>query len=101
MLHHYLSSVASSCALASISIHLLSGFPGGGRMEQHISRAGWDVFLFGIPLIALLIFGFFRLDQVFTSRKNRTSAARRPKPESIMHENSMRSDPDGRPWDDP
>lgn len=70
-------------------------------MDQHASRAGWDVFLFGIPLIALLIFGFFRLDQVFTSRKNETPGARRPPPAIDKQGQSMRTDPDGRPWDDP
>jgi len=69
-------------------------------MDQHASRTGWDVFLFGIPLIALLVFGFFRLDQVFTARKGGTFAARRPKPEVDKHEKSMRTDPDGRPWDE-
>lgn len=68
-------------------------------MDINIGKAGWDVFLFGIPLIALLIFGFFRLDQVFTSHKkpstdDQTPAARGPK-----RERSMTSDPDGRPWD--
>ena len=64
------------------------------------SKAGWDIFLFGIPLIAFLIFGFFRLDQVFTFRKR----AMPPKPDALpsskRHEKAMRSDPDGRPWDD-
>jgi len=69
-------------------------------MDTIASNAGWDVYLFGIPLIALLVFGFFRLDQVFTSRKNQTPEAGRPLPDRKRHENSMRSDPDGRPWDD-
>jgi len=69
-------------------------------MENTISNAGWDVFLFGIPLIALLIFGFFRLDQVFTARKKDLAASRRPDPVKDKGGKSMRSDPDGRPWDD-
>ena len=40
-------------------------------MDTNTPRSGWDVFLFGIPLIALLVFGFFRLDEVFTARKGR------------------------------
>ena len=68
-------------------------------MNTIASKAGWDVYLFGIPLIALLVFGFFRLDQVFTSRKNQNPDASRPSPER-KHEKSMLSDPDGRPWDD-
>ena len=62
--------------------------------------AGRDVYLFGIPLIALLVFGFFRLDQVFTTRKNRPREIPDPSPASRQHEKSMRSDPDGRPWDE-
>lgn len=68
-------------------------------MDINLGKAGWDVFLFGIPLIAMLIFGFFRLDEVFTSRKKET----RDKPKSSIRarhrETSMCSDPDGRPWD--
>jgi hypothetical protein len=39
------------------------------------------MYLFGIPIIALLVFGFFRLDQVFTSRKNQTPEAPLPSPD--------------------
>jgi len=66
----------------------------------NISNAGWDVFLFGIPLIALLIFGFFRLDQVFTSRRRETRDTPDPQPSSTRPAKSMCSDPDGRPWDE-
>jgi len=68
-------------------------------MDTIASKAGWDVYLFGIPLIALLVFGFFRLDQVFTSRKNQNPNAPGPSL-GRKHEKSMLSDPDGRPWDD-
>ena len=68
-------------------------------MDTIASKAGWDVYLFGIPLIALLVFGFFRLDQVFTSRKAQGPEASRPSPDRKV-EKSMHSDPDGRPWDD-
>ena len=70
-------------------------------MDLIASEAGWDVFLFGIPLIALLVFGFFRLDQVFTARKRGSGAARRPPPTVDRHGKSMQSDPDGRSWDEP
>ena len=65
-------------------------------MDQQASRAGWDMFLFGVPLIAFLIFGFFRLDQAFTSKK-KPGAPHAKKPKG---ERSMQCDPDGRPWDD-
>ncbi|HEY3626901.1 MAG TPA: hypothetical protein VGL00_11460 [Terracidiphilus sp.] len=64
-----------------------------------VTNAGADVFLFGIPLIALLIFGFFRLDQVFTSRKSVSPKPPDTQTASKRHEKSMRSDPDGRPWE--
>jgi hypothetical protein len=69
-------------------------------MDTIASKTGWDVYLFGIPLIALLVFGFFRLDQVFTSRKAQPPVGSRPSTDSKRKEKSMRSDPDGRPWDD-
>jgi hypothetical protein len=62
--------------------------------------AGRDVYLFGIPLIALLVFGFFRLDQVFTARKNHPREVPDLNPASKRHERKMCSDPDGRPWDE-
>lgn len=63
------------------------------------AQAGWDVFVFGIPLIALLVFGFFRLDQVFTSRKTENKEVPDSSRVTRKYEKSMRSDPDGRPWD--
>lgn len=70
-------------------------------MDVNVTKAGWDIFLFGIPLIALLIFGFFRLDQVFTGRKNQgPREIPDPSPLSRRHERNMRTDPDGRPWDE-
>ena len=69
-------------------------------MDTVASKAGWDVYLFGIPLIGLLVFGFFRLDQVFTSRKAPSLEAARPSKDGKRQEKSMLSDPDGRPWDD-
>ena len=65
-----------------------------------VSKAGWDVFLFGIPLIAFLVLAFFRLDQVFTFR-NHEKAGKPVEPEAMKrHPRSMCSDPDGRPWED-
>lgn len=69
-------------------------------MDTNTPRSGWDVFLFGIPLIALLVFGFFRLDEVFTARKGEKQD-RRPDSPLERKRRSMHSDPDGRSWDDP
>jgi hypothetical protein len=68
--------------------------------------ASWDTFLFGIPLVALLVFGFFRLDQVFTARKKHSAPTRQPSPvvhPPVIHkdETTMLKDPDGRLWDKP
>lgn len=68
-------------------------------MVNAASKAGWDVVLFGIPLIAFLIFAFFRLDEVFTSRKH-AGGSRPPAPKDRRKHHAMGSDPDGRPWDD-
>jgi hypothetical protein len=70
-------------------------------VDQNVSSASWDVYAFGIPLIALLVFGFFKLDQVFTARKGGKRGPRRPLPVIDKHGKSMRSDPDGRSWDEP
>ncbi len=69
-------------------------------MINSASRAGWDIALLGIPLLALLVFGFFRLDEVFTSRKQRTATPQSPTMPNESHRKTMLSDPDGRPWDD-
>jgi len=73
-------------------------------MDIKAVKTGWDasrdVYFFGVPLICLLVFGFFRLDQVFTARKDKTPKIIDPNPASKRHEKSMRSDPDGRPWDE-
>jgi hypothetical protein len=60
---------------------------------------GPEVFLFGIPLIALLFFGYFRLDETFTMRKRVPNQV--PGPTSVVHRDgkSMCTDPDGRPWE--
>jgi hypothetical protein len=68
-------------------------------MDQHASKAGWDVFLFGVPLLVLLFVGFFRLDEVFTSRKKQTPPTGLPPSADQKNQEAWRSDPDGRPWD--
>jgi len=70
-------------------------------MDQNASKAGWDVFLFGVPLLALLIFGFFRLDEVFTARRKQAPPTDRQTSADDKYRESWRSDPDGRPWDNP
>ncbi|MFP5237302.1 MAG: hypothetical protein ACLGSD_15495 [Acidobacteriota bacterium] len=71
---------------------------------------GFDKFLFGIPLLLLLFFGFFRLDETLTSRKKggkQSTPAAQADPEIYARQAPHRpeaqrasplSDPDGRPW---
>ena len=60
---------------------------------------GFDEFLFGIPLIVLLVVGFFRLDEVFTAPKEpRKERTRRTFDPAQPERHSPMSDPDGRPW---
>ncbi len=69
-------------------------------IDSGISRGGWDIALLGIPLIALLVFGVFRLDEVSTSRKHQSAIPGSPPQGNEPRRKSMQSDPDGRPWDD-
>jgi hypothetical protein len=67
-------------------------------MHQATFNAGWDTFIFGVPLIALLFIGYFRLDEVFTSSKNASVPQPRPIPTTVKDCSTMLTDPDGRPW---
>lgn len=69
--------------------------------------AGWDLYVLGLPLLGLLFFGYFKLDEVFAG-KGKTSKpgkSRRPPPpaehtpaQMKKFEVAMQSDPDGRSW---
>ncbi len=69
-------------------------------VHPHSPTSAWDIYFLGFPLIALLFFGFFRLDEVFTSRRSSSAAARRPASAIDPEGKSMRTDPDGRPWEE-
>lgn len=65
-------------------------------------NGGWDNFLFlGIPLLGILFFGYFKLDEVFANRKETRRPTPRPAAVPQTTDASMRRDPDGRPWDAP
>ncbi len=68
-------------------------------MHPHPLTEGLDVYFFGIPLIALLFFGYFRLDETFTMKKRTPNPAQRPVPAVDRNGKSMCTDPDGRPWE--
>ncbi|KAA6456865.1 hypothetical protein DYQ86_23715 [Acidobacteria bacterium AB60] len=67
-------------------------------MHTHIND-GPDVFLFGIPLVALLFFGYFRLDETFTLRKRVPAPLPGPAPVVDKDGEPVGTDPDGRPWE--
>lgn len=70
-------------------------------MSDNVANSGSDWILFCLPLLALLAFTFFRLDEVFTSRK-KGSPENRPSPEiPVKRGRPLGADPDGRAWDDP
>jgi hypothetical protein len=68
-------------------------------VHPHTLTEGWDVFIFGIPLIALLFFGYFRLDETFTTRKRTPVPTPGPIPTIERDGKSMGTDPDGRAWE--
>jgi hypothetical protein len=68
-------------------------------VHPHPLTEGWDVFVFGIPLVALLFFGYFRLDETFTTKKRTPVPTPGPIPVIERDGKSMCTDPDGRPWE--
>lgn len=58
-----------------------------------------DNMMFGVPLLALLIFGYFRLDEVMKPKKPSLGALRHMRPVTDPADRSLLTDPDGRPWD--
>jgi hypothetical protein len=73
----------------------------GAPVYDNPSNSGSDWILFGIPLIALLAFSFFRLDEVFTAHKKGSKASRHPASVPPRKGSLLGTDPDGRAWDDP
>jgi hypothetical protein len=65
-------------------------------VHEAVLNSGWDNLLLGAPLIGLLFFGYFRLDQVFTAKGHAGHSQRRAfsgvgeDGEPLVH------DPDGR-----
>jgi hypothetical protein len=68
-------------------------------VHPHPLTQGWDVYVFGIPLIVLLFFGYFRLDETFTRKKRTPPPAPSRMPVVDFDGKSMCTDPDGRPWE--
>lgn len=66
-------------------------------MVEEALKSGWDTYLIGIPLIALLLIGVFRLDELILKPQKKTS--RLPLPPGIVERDGpeILSDPDGKP----
>jgi hypothetical protein len=57
-----------------------------------------DELLFILPLIALLVFGYFRVDEIFGPKKPASHAAPPRLPVADPADASLMTDPDGRHW---
>ena len=71
-------------------------------MHEIMLKPGWETFLFAVPFLGVLFLGYFRLDEIFASRK-RTAGEPRTKirrPMATLDEDGQPvfSDPDGRRW---
>jgi hypothetical protein len=69
-------------------------------MHDAILSSFRDTLLFGIPSLGFLIFGIFRLDELFAAPKQ-ASKQRRPPCGMDEDGNPLLSDPDGRLWGTP
>lgn len=56
-----------------------------------------DIFLYGMPLIVMLLVSMFKLDELLGAAKSR-EPNRSSVQSSRTYRHSMMSDPDGRPW---
>jgi hypothetical protein len=65
-------------------------------VQETIANSPWDTILFGIPFIALLFLGFFRLDQVFASRNQSIEPPQRAFSGLDEDGEPIVRDPDGR-----
>jgi hypothetical protein len=66
-------------------------------MYEEVVKSGWETYLLGIPLIALLLIGVFRLDELILKPKNKPR--RQPPPPRGVDKDGREilSDPDGKP----
>jgi hypothetical protein len=68
-------------------------------LPDFVLHPGWETALVGIPFILILIFVFFRLDEVFVSSKRRKATPGERRKLGGQDENGepVLYDPDGRP----
>ena len=69
-------------------------------MHETILHSNWDTMLVGVPFIIMLLVGFFRLDELFATPKDRTRPTRAAS--GVDRDGQVIfSDPDGRRWNSP
>jgi hypothetical protein len=72
----------------------------GRTLHPHPLTEGWDIYFFAIPLLVLMFFGYFRLDETFTTKKRTPKTPLTPPVPVVDRDGkSMCTDPDGRPWE--
>jgi len=69
-------------------------------MYEMMLKWGWDTLLFAVPLLSMLLLGFFRLDEVVATPK-RPAVHRRIECGQDEEGRAILTDPDRRRWDRP
>jgi hypothetical protein len=71
---------------------------GEKAVDPTSTHDNWNDIILFAPLVALLIFGYFRVDEIFGPKRNAGTGPRPSRPAADPGETSWMSDPDGRPW---
>jgi hypothetical protein len=71
----------------------------GKQVNPTPSHEEWNEVILFAPLIALLIFGYFRVDEIFGPKRHAGVTPRPSRPSADPGESSWMSDPDGRSWE--
>jgi hypothetical protein len=66
-------------------------------MHDITLKSAWDTALYSVPLLVTLFLGFFRLDELISTPRQRTVSRPRLTGNDKNGE-PLLSDPDGRPW---
>jgi hypothetical protein len=66
-------------------------------MHETILNSDWDSLLFAVPFVAILLLGFFRLDEAIAAPK-RPAVHRRTECGQDKDGRTILTDPDGRRW---
>ena len=66
-------------------------------MEEKIVLSDWKMIVYAVICVGVLLFGLFRLDEVFARRGSSGKPPKRPMGHDV-HGRTMFSDPDGKVW---